>query len=65
MKMGRRGQSSCQDVNRKNKSLFSRCVMAQNSFSAGDEFLILEGGKFAPLHHEDTTLQSAAFTLYI
>lgn len=44
MKMGRRGRSSCQDVNRKNKSPFSRCVMAQNGFTAGDEFFNLHGG---------------------
>lgn len=43
--MGRRGRRGCQDVNRKNKSPFSRCVMAQNGFPAGDGFFHLrEGG---------------------
>lgn len=42
--MGRRGRRRCQDVNRKNKSPFSRCVMAQNGFPAGDGFFHLRGG---------------------
>lgn len=64
MKMGRRGRSSCQDVNRKNKSPFSRCVMAQNGFTAGDEFFNLHGGgvlKFPPLRYEDAALHYSGF----
>lgn len=66
MKMGRR--SSCQDVNRKNKSPFNRCVMAQNSFTAGDEFFNLEGKdclKFPPLCYEDAVLQGSGFDLQV